>query len=249
MNELLDGSKAAGSPPSFIARHRGAFVVVAFAIVGLGLFLFDFISAHSKVARRGILSSAPPVYGFFRPSFTKWGLVSVGVVLLGAAAAYVIARSEHVRTSVFVPAASAFLLSFAASIAIIGGDPTRFTDPLSRIRPADYIADVPLVHRLGVRGFMAAYPHLFGSFKSVHSTTHPPGPVVFMSYLAKIWPAHLIPRALVIAALSCMVLIPTYFIARKVAGHRAGVLAVILLAVAPAPALFTFLSMDAVYAT
>src|SRR5207302_7486916 len=84
---------------------------------------------------------------------------------------------------------------------------------------------------------------------SVHSTTHPPGAVVFLSYLQRIWPHHLIPRALVLATLSCLILVPTYFIAKRLAGRRAAIVAVLLLAVAPAPALFTFLSMDAVYAT
>ena len=228
-------------------NHR---VLFAFVVVGTGLFLFDLFSANSRVARRGIAATAPPIYGYLRPSFTSWGLISVGLAVIAAGGAYLIAQREQIRVRFFVVSASAFLLSFAASIAMIGGDPTRFVDPLLRIKSsADYVADIPLVTRLGVRGFMAGYPHLFSSFKSVHSTTHPPGAVVFLSYLKRAWPHHLIPRALVMAVLSCLVLIPTYFIARKLAGRRAAIFAVLLLAVAPAPALFTFLSMDAVYAT
>ncbi|MGZ7032592.1 MAG: hypothetical protein ACXVIJ_11525, partial [Thermoanaerobaculia bacterium] len=212
--------------------------------------LFDYISAHSKVAKRGIAATAPPVYGAYRPLFTRWGFVSIALALCAAGAAYLISRRERIRTMPFVVGSCAFLLSFAASIAIIGGDPARFVDPLLRVkRSADYIADVPLVRRLGVRGFMSSYPHLFSSFKSVHSKTHPPGATVFISYLGHMSPHHLIPRALVIAAISSMVLIPTFFLARRVAGPRAAIFAVLLLAVAPAPALFTFLSMDAVYAT
>jgi hypothetical protein len=231
-------------------RNLGRLVLFAFVVVGTGLFLFDWFSANSRVARRGISATAPPIYGYLRPSFTSWGFISLGLALVAGVAAYLIARREQVRAHFFVVSASAFLLSFAASIAMIGGDPDRFVDPLLRIkRAADYVADIPLVTHLGIRGFMSGYPHLFSSFKSVHSTTHPPGPIVFLSILQKAWPHHLIPRALVMAVLSCLVLIPTYFIARKLAGHRAATFAVLLLAVAPAPALFTFLSMDAVYAT
>jgi hypothetical protein len=238
-----DGSSTRGP-------NRELLVLGAIIVVGAGLFVFDLLSALSKVAKRGIAATAPPVYGFYRPMFTKWGLIAVGMGFVAAVASYVIARRERIRSSFFVISACAFLFSFAASIAIIGGDPKRFVDPLLRVkRSADYIADVPLMRHYGLRGFMSAYPHLFPQLKSVHSRTHPPGAIAFLSYLGRISPHHLIPRALVLAAISCMVLIPTYFIARKVAGQRAAVFAVMLLAVAPAPALFTFLSMDAVYAT
>lgn len=242
----------AGDPGDVVVRKRSykAPVVVAFLVVGGGLLLFDLISSRSAVARRGIVAQGAPIYGLFRPSFTSWGLIAIVLAFVAATAAYALTRREQTRPVVLLLFACVFLLSFAASIAIIGGDPRRFVDPLLRLKgAADYSADIPLMRHLGIRGFMSAYPHLFGQLKSVHSTTHPPGAVVFLSYLQRIWPHHLIPRALVMAAISSLVLVPTYFLARTLASARAAVFAVLLLAAAPAPALFTFLSMDAVYAT
>jgi hypothetical protein len=70
-----------------------------------------------------------------------------------------------------------------------------------------------------------------------------------MSELQSIFPKHLIPRAIFIAFISSLVLIPTWFIARAFGGERAALVAVFLLAVAPAPAVFIFLNLDAFHAT
>jgi hypothetical protein len=73
--------------------------------------------------------------------------------------------------------------------------------------------------------------------------------VLFLWLLKGIFPGHVVPRALVLAAISALVVVPTWFLARRLAGERAATLAAMLVAVAPAPVIFTFTSMDAVYAT
>jgi asparagine N-glycosylation enzyme membrane subunit Stt3 len=70
-----------------------------------------------------------------------------------------------------------------------------------------------------------------------------------VSILKRIFPHHLIPAALILAFISSLVVIAAYFIALRVAGERAALIAAFLLAVAPAPGVFIFLSFDAVYAT
>ena len=54
------------------ARARGIHIVAAFATVGVGLFLFDFISSRNSVARRGFAPHGwPPIYGAASPSLPE----------------------------------------------------------------------------------------------------------------------------------------------------------------------------------
>jgi methylthioxylose transferase len=243
-------TEQAGTSAVPTAGRRLRTIALTLGVVGVGLFAFDWFSASSATARRGLISQRPPVYGRFQPSFSRLGIYALVLVGVAAAGAYVVARSERVRAAVLLPVAAGFLLSFAAAVAVVNGDTKAYVEPLLRARAtSDYQADVPLVRKLGVRDFIREHPDIAPTFRSVHSKTHPPGPVVFFSYLDRLSPRHLIPRALVMAALSSLVLIPTWFIARSLAGQRAAAVAVTLLAVAPAPVIFTFTSMDAVYAT
>lgn len=230
-----------------LLRRIGPHPFFALAVLGVVLGLFDWFSAGSATAQRRLVSDHPPVYGRFEPSFSAWGVLALALVAVGAFGAIALAKKERLRPMLFLALTVGFLLSFAASIAMINGDPEQFVEPL--VRHGDYMDDVHFVHELGVRGFIEEHPDLVPKFRASHSKTHPPGPVVFLWTLKGIFPGHVVPRALVIAALSSLVLIPTWFIARKVANERTAMYAVMLLAVAPAPGIFTFLSMDAFYAT
>ena len=238
----------AQAPPRRARRAWWSFLATL-GIVGLGLFLFDWFSATSTAARRGIISQRPPVYGKFQPGFSKLGVYALVLVGIAGLGAYVLARRPRPRALVAVALAAGFLMSFAAAVAVENGDTNGYVLPLQRVKTADYQVDVPLVRHYGVRGFIREHPHIAPTFKSVHSKTHPPGPVVFFSYLQKAFPKHLIPRAIVVAALGSLVVVPGWYLARKLAGERAALYAVLLLAVAPAPVIFSFTNMDAVYAT
>lgn len=243
----------AGAPlPAVVRSPRlasGWSLGLTLLVAGLGLGLFDFFSAGSEVARRGLISQRPPVYGRFEPGFSRLGLVALAVAALGAAGAFLVARRERVRAAWLLPAAVAFLLSFAAATAVVNGDRKAYTDPLLRTRPADYQRDVPVVRALGVRAFVREHPRILPTLTSIHSKTHPPGPVVFLSYLQSASPGRLVPRAAAIAFLGSLVLVPTWSLARRVADERGARYAVLLLAAAPAPVVFAFTSMDAVYAS
>lgn len=227
-------------------RLRAPLVTVA---AGAALVaLFDAFSAGSGTARRGLIAGRPPVYGRFEPGFSRLGVISLAVAVVAAAVAYAVARRERTAPWVTVGAAAALLLSFAASVAVVNGSAQAYTDPLQRTRPADYQQDVHVVRERGVRPFIRDHPKLMPEFASVHSRTHPPGPVIVMSVLQSAFPRRLVPRAVTLAILASLVVVPAWFLARHFFGERAATIAVFLLAVAPAPALFAFTSMDAVFA-
>ncbi|MCA1834718.1 MAG: glycosyltransferase family 39 protein, partial [Actinobacteria bacterium] len=215
----------------------------------LALGAFDFISSGSRVAKRGLISQKPPVYGTFTPSFARLGVIALALAAVAGVIVFMIARRDRMRSIWVLLIATALLLSFAAAVAVVNGSTKAYTDPLERKRPADYQIDVHVVRELGVRTFIREHPTLLPQLKSVHSRTHPPGPVIVFSVLQSVFPKHLVPRAVALAFLSSLILIPTWFLTRKMYGERAASYAVLLLAVAPAPAIFGFTSMDAVFAT
>lgn len=244
----LDSGGARG--PSLPAPRWGSrTLAIALLVVGIGLATFDFLSGFSHTAKRGILSGHPPVYGLFRPSFSAWGVIGLVLAAIGGLGAYASWRAEKISTWKFLALAVVFLLSFGAAMAILNGDPKGFVDPIARRRPADYQQDVPRVGHLGARGFIRDYPKIARSLTSVHSRTHPPGTPVVYYVLQRLSQRHLVPRAIAIAFLGSLVLVPAWFLARELGTDRSARASVLFLAVASAPAVFVFLSFDAVYAT
>lgn len=235
-----------GAAPS---RRRMAAPFASVAIVGVGLFAFDFISAGNSIARRGLISDRPPVYGRFEPGFSRLGLFALGLVVVAGLGAYLVARRERVRPAALLLGVCGFALAFGAAVAVVNGHTRAYTDPLERKHPADYQQDVHVVRELGVRGFIREHPKVLPTLTSIHSKTHPPGPVVFVSFLKNLFPSHLAPRAIVIAALGCLVAMPTWFLTREFGNERGATFAAALIAVAPAPIIFSFTSMDGVYMT
>jgi hypothetical protein len=228
---------------------RGIYLKIALPIVGVGagLAVFDLVSSGSAVAKRGLISDRPPVYGRYEPGFSKLGLYALGLVVVAGIGAYLVARRDRVRPATLLLGVCGFALAFGAAVAVVNGNTRAYTDPLERKHPADYQQDVHVVRELGVRGFIREHPKVLPTLTSIHSKTHPPGPVVFISFLKNLFPKHLVPRAIVIAALGCLVAVPTWFLTRGFGNERAATFAATLIAVAPAPVIFSFTSMDGVY--
>jgi hypothetical protein len=221
-------------------------------ILGAILAVFDAVSPSLPFARRGLAAGrrgAPPVYAQFRPNFSPYGVFAL---LAGALLVYIawrLMRAHRVRPALFLGASVLLMFTFAIATVGVDGRLGGITAPLVRNHPPDYHVDARMVHDYGYRTFIKQFPALATHTYSIHSATHPPGPVVVIAALEDLFPDHAVPRAMVIAFLSALVLVPTYFIARRVAGDRGAVIAVLLLAVAPSPILHAFTSLDAVFAT
>ena len=229
-------------------------IISTIAVVAAGLLGFVLWSSQSKAAHKALPSSYPPIYGYYQPSFSGWAWFAVLAAVLAAGGAFLLARASRHRAVWVIPISIAILFSFGAALAMVNGNPNEFVSPLKRTTAhyGDYQADVHLVREMGVRGFVEDFPTLLKKrtvLIAAHSRTHPPGSIVLLSILRSWFPKNLMPRALLIAFFSALVMIPTWFIARAVAGERAALIAVSLMAVAPAPGVFIFLNLDALHAT
>lgn len=248
MSTIATETQATSTPDPETNRQ----IPVSLIIVGTVFLVACVVSPFLPIARRGLAAGsrgAPPVYGQFRPGFSPWGLTALIAGALVVWFAWRVMRGRSVRVAVFLPVAAALMFTFAVSTVAVDGSMWGYKAPLVRANPPDYHVDARLVHEYGYRTFIERFPGLAEHTISIHSATHPPGPVVFVAALEDLFPNTVLPRAMVIAALSVMVLFPAYFIARRVAGERAATIAVLLLAVAPSPVMHAFTSLDAVFAT
>jgi methylthioxylose transferase len=227
------------------ARRAWWSLAATLVVVGAALFVFDLFSAGSSVARRGVASHRPPIYGRFEPSFTRWGAIALVLAAVIGIGTFFATRRDRVKPAILLPVALATLISFAAAVAAVNGEKQALVEPLERT--FDYQVDVKIVRALGVRTFVERFPDIAPTLESVHSRDHPPGPIVLLSFLQTLSSRRVVPRAVVLAFLSSLMLVAAWLIARRVAGERAAMYAVLLLAVAPGIVIFTFLSLDAVF--
>ncbi|MGH2785343.1 MAG: glycosyltransferase family 39 protein [Actinomycetota bacterium] len=223
-------------------------IVAWTAGVALALGIFDLFSARSDLARRGWLVSngdrlaRPPIYGQFAPHITRWVLAAIGVALVAGGLAWLAGRPRFDRRA-FLAATTLVFFGFATAVAFVAGDRVEASIGM-RAEP-----DARVVDEIGLRTFVRDYPELVGEqVHSVHSLTHPPGRPILAWVLGKAFGDHPLAKSVAVAALSSLVIIPAWLLAREKHGERAAQYAVALLATAPGPILFAFASFEALEA-
>jgi hypothetical protein len=113
-----------------------------------------------------------------------------------------------------------------------------------------YASDLHYVYEFGVRGFAERHPELTHVFHSWNSRTHPPGGLVLLSVLFRVFGnAHAVWITSAIALLGMCSAVSAWSMGRTLGGERSGRISAVLLVAAPGPLLLAYTSMDAVYAT
>lgn len=235
------------------ARGIGAWIVGLAVALGL----FDFVSAGSRWAQRGWITvrlrpypdapPRPPVYGVYHPGFARVGVIALVLALACAAAVFVLARRDRIRVAPFLAGAVLCMVAFSTAVAWVNGSPKEALRGVHDVVVARDVATVGSVG--GARAFVREYPRIVGTLQSVHSITHPPGRLVVARAMTRAFAGHPFAQALAMAVLSALVLIPLWFLARRLFGERAAFVAVAMLAVAPGPVLFGFASWETVETT
>ncbi len=218
-------------------------LALAVALLGVNL-CFDLLSVglsfNAAPHGRGAVA---PLFAYFAPRFA-WP-----AVLHAALAAAAIAASPRwlapERTS---PRAFALGLYGAA----LAGPPLlAFSSPPSEVfqqffrSGLDYPRDVPpLANAIALlRSHVASMPEL-----SIHARTHGPGALLTLSAIRSLVGSGELAQALALQALGALLPLATWAFARGLQGERAARLAAGLLALSPSFQLFSFVSMDGVFA-
>ena len=109
----------------------------------------------------------------------------------------------------------------------------------------EYYGDVPRVDEKGLGGFLRDYstPAFFNTL-SGHTRTHPPGGVIFLWGVSKIFGYNLVSASLASILFTALTLIPIYRLGTQLYGEKVGRYALALFLITPNFVMFTGTSMD-----
>jgi hypothetical protein len=157
----------------------------------------------------------------------------------------------QVGPRVLLASGAAFFPAIGLSVAMIDAHPLKGKQREPIIEPYartewEYYGDVPAVERVGgPAAFLERYarPRFFATL-SLHSQTHPPGGVLFLWAVAKLFGPGRWAAALATIAFTALVLLPVYALARELYGDAVARCALAFFLVAPNFVMFTTTSMD-----
>ena len=144
-----------------------------------------------------------------------------------------------------------FFLATSISVAMIDGyrevngqHLPAFLEPYTRTR-YEYYSDVPKVDQVGLLSFMRDYvkPELFSTL-SGHAQTHPPGGILFLWVISKLFGYNLLAASLGSVVFTSLTVIPIYLLAKELYGESIGRYTLALFLITPNFVMFTGTSMD-----
>ncbi|MYF55896.1 glycosyltransferase family 39 protein [Candidatus Poribacteria bacterium] len=109
----------------------------------------------------------------------------------------------------------------------------------------EYYADVPFIDEMGLRVFLRDFTNreLFDHL-SGHTRTHPPGGVVFLWLVSKIFGYNLVSTSLLSILFTALTVIPFYKLAERLYDKKVALYALLLFLITPNFVMFTTTSMD-----
>lgn len=109
----------------------------------------------------------------------------------------------------------------------------------------EYYGDVPRVNEKGLGGFLRDYhkPAFFDTL-SGHTRTHPPGGVIFLWGVSKLFGYNLVSASLASILFTALTIIPVYRLGTRLYGEEVGRYALALFLITPNFVMFTGTSMD-----
>ena len=214
-------------------------------IVGLTAFfwLYHKLAAYAITAfeiKLGVISpQTSPLYASLRTDFGLW-LIPAVIVL----SAYVFAfrrffESRKLPLYILLPAFILLLMLIDTSVAMIDGGMEALTEPYTR--EIEYFADVPKVE--GIKAFLRDYVKIFDTL-SGHAQTHPPGGVLFLYIVSRIFGSGLLPAVFSTILFTGLTVIPVYLLAKELYGENIAKCALGLFLITPNMVMYTATGMD-----
>ena len=192
-----------------------------------------------------------PLYALPQTDLSIWLLPALVVLIVFLFLCRQVFFQQSVAATQLFLISIGFFIVISISVAMIDGyreingqQLPAFLEPYTRTR-YEYYADVPKVDRVGLLSFMRAYakPELFSTL-SGHAQTHPPGGILFLWIVSKLFGYNLWAASLGSVIFTSLTVIPIYLLAKELYGESIGGYALALFLITPNFVMFTGTSMD-----
>ena len=192
-----------------------------------------------------------PLYALPQTDLSIWILPALGVLVIFLLLCRKFFLQQSVSSTWLFLISIGFFLAISISVAMIDGyrevagqQLPAFQEPYTRTR-YEYYGDVPKVDQVGLLSFMRDYakPELF-SMLSGHAQTHPPGGILFLWIVSKLFGYNLLAASLGSIVFTSLTVIPIYLLAKELYGESIGRYGLALFLITPNFVMFTGTSMD-----
>ena len=192
-----------------------------------------------------------PLYALPQPILSIWILPALVVLIVFLLLCRKIFLQQSVSSTQLFVISIGFFLVISISVAMIDGyrevagqQLPAFLEPYTRTR-YEYYSDVPKVDQVGLLSFTGDYAKLeLFSTLSGHAQTHPPGGILFLWIISKLFGYNLLAASLGSVVFTSLTVIPIYLLARELCGESIGRYALALFLITPNFVMFTGTSMD-----
>jgi hypothetical protein len=192
-----------------------------------------------------------PLIARWGRSIGLWSLPPIGVLGVFLLSARALFLRTTVRPAFLLLASIALFFAIGTSVSMIDGyifTYDRTVQPAvlyPYTQPFASYADVPRVETKGPANFLRNFPRRqLNDVMANHSRTHPPGPVLFLWVVSRLFGPGLVPAWLATVLFASLTTIPVFFLARDLYGEPAARRALALFLLVPSVILFTTTSMD-----
>lgn len=223
--------------------------VAAMAATGVALHAFWTWSQTLPPIGYGYFAR-PPIYGQLIPIWDDLALTVIPAGVLLAGIGWIVTSWRRVPTWLALALVVVAGAVTATAVNLVRGQVDDLTRGLSTgPRSPYYTADMHIVYELGLREFVERHAELGEQFRSYNGRTHPAGVMVFLYLLFRSFGAsHSLRIAGAIAVIAFFSAVSAWLIGRTIGGERAGRIAAVLFAAAPAPLMMAYSNLDTVFA-
>ncbi|MCW3820437.1 glycosyltransferase family 39 protein [Micromonospora sp. DR5-3] len=219
------------------------------AVTGLALYAFWRWSQTLPPIGYGYFAR-PPIYGKLIPVRDELALTVIPAGVLLAGVGWMITSWRRLPTWVALALVVVAGVVTATAVNLVRGQVGELTRGISTGPESTYYtADLHLVYELGLREFVERHAELSEGFRSYNGRTHPAGVMAFLYLLFRAFGAsHSLRVAAAIAVVAFCSAVSAWLIGRSLGGERAGRIAAVLFAAAPAPLMMAYSNLDTVFA-
>ena len=192
-----------------------------------------------------------PLYAQPQTDLSIWLLPALIILIVFLLLCRRIFLQQSVSSTQLFVISIVFFLIISISVAMIDG----YREVAGRHLPAflapytrtgyEYYSDVPKVDQVGLLSFIRDYakPELFSTL-SGHAQTHPPGGILFLWIVSKLFGYNLLAASLGSVIFTSLTVILVYLLAKELYGEPIGRYALALFLITPNFVMFTGTSMD-----